>query len=141
MNKEFHVRCAISLCRLPATQDYYSAWGRVFLDAGIRALFFGQARLTGGSAPDGSDDVAPDGAEGFAAVAGALRAYAAAKGYGDIYVGPQAAAAITLANGSNIADWAYGAQHLEVHANGGPAAAYLTQPTLRNGSFVRGVAA
>jgi hypothetical protein len=121
--------------RLPAAQAYYEAWGRAFLDAGIRAIFFGQARLTGGSAPDGSDDVAPDGAEGFAAVIGALRAYAASRGLGAVFFGPQAAAGITLANGTNVADWVYGAQHLEVHA-GGPAAGALTQPTLRNGSFV-----
>ena len=128
---------------LPAAQAYYIAWGTAFLDAGIRAIFFGQARLTGGAAPGGVDDVSPAGAAGFAAVIGALRAHAAARGYGDVFFGPQAAAAITLRNGTNIADWVYGAQHLEVHAGGGgggggagPATAALTQPTLRNGSHV-----
>lgn len=123
--------------RLPAAQAYYVAWGRVFLDAGLRAIFFGQARLTGGSAPDGRDDVAPDGAAGFASVFGALRDYAAQRGYGQIFLGPQAAAAITLENGTNIADWVYGAQHLEAGHAGGVATGFLTQPTLRNGSYVR----
>jgi hypothetical protein len=126
---------------LPGAQAYYVAWGQAFLDAGIRAIFFGQARLTGGSAPGGADDVSAAGAAGFAAVIGALRDYAAARGYGDVFFGPQAAAAITLANGTNVADWVYGAQHLEVHARGGGAGAAapaLTQPTLRNGSFVAG---
>jgi hypothetical protein len=115
-----------------AGQEYYLAWGRAFLDAGIRAIFFGQARLTGGSAPDGSDGVSPEGALGFAAVIEGLRAYAGQQGYGAVYFGPQAAASILLPNGTQLADWAYGAQHLEIH-NAGP---FLTQPLLRNGSWV-----
>ena len=128
--------CVPDVRRAPA-RAYYGAWGRVFLDAGIRAIFFGQARLTGGSAPDGSDDVDPAGAEGFAAVIADLRAYASARGYGDIYFAPQAAAAITLANGTNVADWVYGAQHLEPHSTqqlGG--GGFLTQPTLQRGSYI-----
>lgn len=113
-----------------AAQEYYIDWGRNFLDGGIRAIFFGQARLTGGSSPDDSDDVSPQGAAGFKIVIDTLRAYALQKGYGDVYFGPQAAAAITLANGINVADWAYGAQHLEPHGG------FLTLPTLRNGSYV-----
>jgi hypothetical protein len=30
-------------------QDYYVSWGQVLIDAGVRAFFFGQARLTGDS--------------------------------------------------------------------------------------------
>ena len=121
---------------LAAAQAYYIAWGRIFLDAGIRAIFFGQARLTGGTSPDGTDDVDPSGAAGFAAVITALRDYARASNYGDVYFGPQAAAAITLANGSNIADWVYGAQHLEPHFGSDGRLRFLSQPTLRNGSYI-----
>ena len=27
---------------------YYTEWGKAYLDAGVRAFFFGQSRLTGG---------------------------------------------------------------------------------------------
>jgi hypothetical protein len=33
-------------------------------------------------------------------------------GYGRVYFGPQAASGFELANGTDLADWAYGAQHL-----------------------------
>lgn len=89
----------------------------------VRAIFFGQARLTGGSAADGSDGVTPAGAAGFLAVIDALRAYGSTRGAGRLYFGPQAAASLTLSNGTDVADWVYGAQHLENHT----AAPFLTQ--------------
>lgn len=102
-----------------AAQDYYVSWGQVYLDAGIRAFFFGQARLTGGGRgcePDGvtgCSRVSVRGAAGFAAVLARLKSYAASKGYGSrVYFGPQAASGFQLANGTELADWVYGAQHL-----------------------------
>ena len=98
-------------------QDYYISWGKVYLDAGIRSFFFGQSRLTGGGRSCNSDGtgcsrVSIAGAEGFALVITALRQYADAQGYGEVYFGPQAASGFELSNGTDIADWAYGAQHL-----------------------------
>ena len=52
------------------------------------------------------------GAEGFATVLHNLKDYAQIKGYGPVYFGPQAASGFELANGTDLADWAYGAQHL-----------------------------
>jgi hypothetical protein len=115
----------------PAIQDYYVAWGKEFLDAGIRAIFFGQARMTGGTAEDGTDGVSRKGGLGFAIVIDRLKEYARSKSYGQVYFGPQASASI-IANGVNIADWVYGAQHLEPHST----FTYLTQPLLRNGSYI-----
>lgn len=119
--------------RLPLSRAYYVAWGSVFLDAGIRAFFFGQADLTGGRSAAG-DGVSPAGALGFAEVIGALRARAAAAGYGAVWFAPQAAAGLLLPNGTQLADWVYGAQHLQPQRNG----TFLTQPLLRNGSLVWG---
>ena len=52
------------------------------------------------------------GAAGFAKVLSNLKAYAAEKGYGRVFFGPQAASGFELANGTEIADWVYGAQHV-----------------------------
>lgn len=119
--------------RSPCAQDYYVTWGKLFLDAGSRAVFFGQSRLTGGGRPcdpDGSgcSRVSTAGAAGFAAVIARLKAYAATRGYGPIFFGPQAAAGFLLANNTEVADWVYGAQHL--HSRG----AWLVQPYGVNGS-------
>ena len=56
--------------------------------------------------------VSTRGAEGFAKVLSNLKAYAQSKGYGRVYFGPQAASGFELENGTELADWAYGAQHL-----------------------------
>ena len=117
---------------LPLAQEYYIDWGRKFLDAGIRAIFFGQADLTGGHAGQGADGVSPEGAIGFSVVINTLKAYASISGYGDVYFAPQASAGIILPNGTQIADWVYGAQHLQPQRNG----TFLTLPLLKNGSYV-----
>ena len=96
---------------------YYTEWGKAYLDAGVRAFFFGQSRLTGGGRAcdaDGSgcSRVSAAGAAGFAKVLRNLKAYAGEKGYGRVYFGPQAASGFELANGTDLADWAYGAQHV-----------------------------
>eukprot|EP00937_MAST-01D_sp_MAST-1D-sp2_P005819 g5819.t1 len=119
--------------RHPAVQDYYTDWGRVYLDAGVRAFFFGQARLTGGGracAPDGTgcSRVSAEGAAGFAVVLARLRAHAAARGYGATWYGPQAASGFQLGNGTELADWVYGAQHLHARER------WLVQPFGVNGS-------
>lgn len=57
----------------------------------------------------GCSRVSTAGAAGFLTVVTALRAYAATRGYGPVYFGPQAASGFELANGTDIADWAYGA--------------------------------
>ena len=98
-------------------QEYYVAWGKVYLDAGIRAFFFGQARLTAGGRSCNKDGtgcsrVSVKGATGFFNVITRLQSYADTKGYGDIFFGPQAASGFELDNGTEIAHWAYGAQHL-----------------------------
>ena len=98
-------------------QGYYEAWGRTFLDAGIRAIFFGQARLTGGGRPCRSDGtgcsrVSAAGVTGFAKVVRALRLYATSKGYGHVYFAPQAASGFEGPDGEELAEWVYGAQHL-----------------------------
>ena len=56
--------------------------------------------------------VSAAGAAGFAKVLSNLKAYAAEKGYGRVFFGPQAASGFELANGTEIADWVYGAQHV-----------------------------
>jgi hypothetical protein len=56
-------------------------------------------------------------AEGFAQVLSNLKAYAQIKGYGRVYFGPQAASGFELENGTELADWAYGAQHLYASGN------------------------
>jgi hypothetical protein len=116
--------------RLPLAQQYYVDWGKTYIDAGIRALFFGQADLTGGRGS--GDGISPEGAAGFASVVAQLRAYAAGRGLGAVWFGPQAASGILLSNGTQVADWVYGAQHLQPQRNG----SFLTQPLLKNGSFV-----
>jgi hypothetical protein len=103
--------------RTRCVQDYYTSWGKVYLDAGIRAFFFGQARLTGGGRSCNNDGtgcsrVSVEGAAGFFNVINRLQSYAEIKGYGDIFFGPQAASGFELANGTEAAHWAYGAQHL-----------------------------
>jgi hypothetical protein len=117
---------------LQLVQEYYIDWGKRFLDAGIRAIFFGQADLTGGHADQGADGVSPTGALGFATVINELRAYAVLNDYGSIFFAPQAAAGILLPNGTQIADWVYGAQHLQPQRNG----SFLTLPLMKNGSYV-----
>ena len=114
-------------------QAYYVEWGKVYMDAGIRAFFFGQARLTGGGRGCDADGtgcsrVSTKGASGFARVIEALRAYAAEQGYGSVYFGPQAASGFQLANGTQVADWSYGAQHLAARAQ------WLVQPFGVNGT-------
>lgn len=109
-------------------QDYYVAMGQMFMDAGCRAFSFGQARLTGGGRPGLDSRVSKDGAAGFAAVITRLRAHAASKGFGPTWYGPQAAAGFELANGTDVADWVYGAQHLFARQ------AWLVQPFGRNGT-------
>eukprot|EP01116_Phalansterium_solitarium_P006235 TRINITY_DN18544_c0_g1_i1.p1 TRINITY_DN18544_c0_g1~~TRINITY_DN18544_c0_g1_i1.p1 ORF type:complete len:599 (-),score=174.79 TRINITY_DN18544_c0_g1_i1:51-1847(-) len=109
-------------------RDYYVAWGKAYIDAGVRAIFFGQARLTGGEAQPGvTSAVSEAGAEGFQYVIQQLRAYAAAQNYSTVYFGPQAACCI-VANGVEQADFVYGAQHL---MTAGPD--YLVQPLMRKG--------
>ena len=61
--------------------------------------------------------VSTRGAEGFAKVLSNLKAYAQTKGYGRVYFGPQAASGFELENGTELADWAYGAQHLYASGN------------------------
>lgn len=68
------------------------------------------------------------GAEGFAVVLHNLKAYAAAKGYEPVWFGPQAASGFELANGTELADWVYGAQHLHARER------WLVQPFGVNGS-------
>ena len=58
---------------------YYTEWGKAYLDAGVRAFFFGQSRLTGGGRAcdaDGSgcSRVSAAGAAGFAKVLRNLKA-------------------------------------------------------------------
>jgi hypothetical protein len=36
-------------------QDYYTSWGKAYMDGGVRAFFFGQSRLTGGHRACNSD--------------------------------------------------------------------------------------
>eukprot|EP01048_Picozoa_sp_COSAG05_P028206 COSAG05_NODE_8631_length_686_cov_0.863714_1_plen_174_part_00 len=117
-------------------QEYYTQWGRIFLDAGSRALFFGQARLTGGGRACNSDGtgcsrVSKDGAAGFQVVVANLREYAHNKGYGRIYLGPQAASGFELVDGTELADWVYGAQHLFASRQ------WLVQPFSVNGTEPR----
>ena len=117
----------------PCVQDYYTEWGKIYMDAGMRAFFFGQSRLTGGGracAADGTgcSRVSEQGAAGFAAVLARLKAYAAQQGYGRTYYGPQAASGFELANGTELADWCYGAQHLTARG------AYLVHPFGVNGT-------
>lgn len=114
-------------------QDYYTKWGKVFLDAGSRALFFGQSRLTGGAegcAPDrtGCSRVSHAGAAGFGVIFAALKVHASAQGYGEIYFGPQAASGFQLANGTELASWVYGGQHLHASQR------WLVQPFSLNGT-------
>ena len=113
--------------RSKCVQDYYTSWGLIYLDAGVRAFFFGQSRLTGGGrgcAPDGSgcSRVATAGAAGFEVVLQNLKAHAVQKGYGQVFFGPQAASGFQLENGTELADWTYGAQHLYASQN------WLVQP-------------
>jgi hypothetical protein len=75
-------------------QNYYTEWGKVYMDAGIRAFFFGQSRLTGsgrGCDPDGTgcSRVSLAGVAGFKIVLTNLKAYALTTGYGQVYFGPQ----------------------------------------------------
>ena len=98
-------------------QQYYIEWGKTFMDAGIRSFFFGQSRLTGGGRPCEADGtrcsrVAVEGVAGFAVVLRALKAYARDSDYGAVYFGPQAASGFELQNGTELADFSYGAQHL-----------------------------
>ena len=39
----------------PCIQGYYTSWGKAYMDAGVRAFFFGQSRLTGGGRACNSD--------------------------------------------------------------------------------------
>jgi hypothetical protein len=103
------------------------------MDGGVRAFFFGQSRLTGGGRAcnddyTGCSRVSVAGAEGFAKVLSNLKAYAQAQGYGKVYFGPQAASGFELANGTDLADWSYGAQHLYAHGK------WLVQPFSINGT-------
>lgn len=114
-------------------QQYYLAWSKVFVDAGVRALFFGQARLTGGGrgcSPNrtGCSRVSTSGAAGFAKVIQAALQYAESRGYGKLYFGPQAASGLQLASGTELATWVYGGQHLFSRAG------FLVQPFGINGS-------
>ena len=61
--------------------------------------------------------VSTRGVEGFAKVLSNLKAYAQTQGYGRVYFGPQAASGFELENGTELADWAYGAQHLYASGN------------------------
>ena len=103
--------------RTKCIQDYYIAWGKVFLDAGIRAFFFGQSRLTGGGRTCNDDGtgcsrVSIQGAQGFATVIQELKAYARQRDLGPVFFGPQAASGFELADGTELANWAYGTQKI-----------------------------
>ena len=93
-------------------QAYFVDWGKAYLDGGCRALYWGEARMIGGQAPN-SSCVSALGSAGFAAVIVALRDYASASGYGPTFYGPQAACGFPLANGTDVADFVIGAQHLQ----------------------------
>lgn len=103
------------------------------MDGGVRAFFFGQSRLTGGGRACNADytgcsRVSVAGAEGFSKVLSNLKAYAQERGYGKVYFGPQAASGFELADGTDLADWSYGAQHLYARGE------WLVQPFSINGT-------
>jgi hypothetical protein len=109
------------------------SWGKAYMDGGVRAFFFGQSRLTGGGRAcnddyTGCSRVSIAGADGFSKVLSNLKAYAQAQGYGKVYFGPQAASGFELANGTDLADWSYGAQHLYARDK------WLVQPFSINGT-------
>ena len=104
--------------RSPAGQRFYRTWGKSQLDAGCKALYWGEARMIGGSDVNNTAKlptscVSHAGSVGFAAVIGQLRSYATASGYGHTYYGPQAACGFPLPNGTDVADFVIGAQHLQ----------------------------
>jgi hypothetical protein len=106
---------------------------QVFMDAGVRSFFFGQSRLTGGGRGcnidgTGCSRVSAAGAAGFGVVLGNLKAYAVDRSYGSVWFGPQAASGFELANGTELADWVYGAQHLHSRQQ------WLVQPFGVNGT-------
>jgi hypothetical protein len=91
----------------PCVQNYYTEWGKVYMDAGIRAFFFGQSRLTGSGRscdPDGTgcSRVSLAGVAGFKIVLANLKSYAQSKAYGKVYFGPQAASGFEEEDGTEV---------------------------------------
>jgi hypothetical protein len=86
------------------------AWGKAFLDAGLRALVFGQARLQFGN--NGTNQLGLDAADRLRLIRQELTAYAQQKGYGEFYIGLQAASGAIASDGQQQADFITGAQHL-----------------------------
>lgn len=117
MNKWGPGSCVPNI-RSVAGQRFYSVWGKSQLDAGCNALYWGEARMIGGSDLNNSA-VLPDscvshaGSLGFSTVINELRTYATTQGYGPTYYGPQAACGFPLPNGTDVADFVIGAQHLQ----------------------------
>jgi hypothetical protein len=117
MNKWGPGSCVPNI-RSASGRQFYSAWGKSQLDAGCKALYWGEARMIGGSDVNNSaalpnSCVSHAGSLGFAAVINELRSYATAQGYGPTYYGPQAACGFPLPNGTDVADFVIGAQHLQ----------------------------
>jgi hypothetical protein len=120
--------CVPDIAHKQAARDYLVDWGKRFVDAGIRAFVFGQARLMGGGA---GCTVSSDGAAGFKWVIDMIRSYAEGKGISKLYFGAQAACSVQVGGVEQI-DFVMGAQHLEPH-NG-----WLLQPLLRKGPYLHG---
>ncbi len=117
MNKWGPGSCVPNI-RTKAGQQFYSVWGKSQLDAGCNALYWGEARMIGGSDLNNSavlpnSCVSHAGSLGFSAVINELRSYATRQGYGQTYYGPQAACGFPLPNGTDVADFVIGAQHLQ----------------------------
>ncbi len=118
--------CIPDIAHSAAARAHLIAWGRIYLNAGLRGFLFGQARLMGGG--DGPS-LSLDGAEGLALIIEALRAHAQSQGIGEIYFGIQAANS-AMARGREQADFVMGAQHLEF-VDG-----QLLQPLSPQGGFI-----
>lgn len=130
MNKWGPDSCVPNI-RTTQGQDFYYKWGSAFLDGGCRAFYWGEALMIGGTVP-GTSCVSPNGSLAFTAVIERLKGYAASQGFGPTFYGPQAACGFPLPNGTDVADFVVGAQHLQGSGD------VLVQPLAASGSSLPG---